>query len=529
MREWKNDGSMTSRGFIRLAAICLAASSARAEPAPRHVVLIVWDGMRADFATEQYAPTLAKLARTGVRFRNHHSVYPTATNVNGAALATGCYPERNSICANLEFRPGIDPRHPFDTSEPEAMKRGDETSGGKYLPVPTFVERLRDAGKTVALAGTKSVALLFDRHSDWMDVPMRNRPLTIFAGAPIKTEQRDLLIKLLGPFFDDPRATAAQRNEFATRALTEFLWRDGVADFSLLWLSEPDMSEHNFAPGSPQAVAAIKSVDFDLDSILSALEKKHARDSTDVLVVSDHGFSTIRRSIDLVALLNTAGFHAGTSLPPAPKPGDVVAAGNAGTVLFYVHEHDRETTQRLVDWLQHSDFAGTIFTRDKADGTFPLRAIHLATADSPDVVMAFRSYAETNQFGAPGLIDADWNRPAGEGTHATLAVTDIHNIFIAAGPDFRSAFEDDAPTGNIDIAPTVLHLLGIEGNGHFDGRIVTEALQKRSNDAIEVKQETLTAAHNEWQQVLKTSRVGETIYFDPAAAPTNHHAPITDH
>ncbi len=26
---------------------------------PKHVVLVVWDGMRPDFATEQYAPTLA--------------------------------------------------------------------------------------------------------------------------------------------------------------------------------------------------------------------------------------------------------------------------------------------------------------------------------------------------------------------------------------------------------------------------------------------------------------------------------------
>ena len=48
--------------------------------------------MRPDFATEKDAPNLDKLAREGVRFRDHHSIYPTATDVNGAALATGCYP-----------------------------------------------------------------------------------------------------------------------------------------------------------------------------------------------------------------------------------------------------------------------------------------------------------------------------------------------------------------------------------------------------------------------------------------------------
>jgi hypothetical protein len=146
---------------------------------PRHVVLVVWDGMRPDFATAKFAPTLDQLARAGVRFAAHHSVYPTETDVNGAALATGCYPDRSGLCANLEFRPEINPRLPVDTSGPESLRRGDELSGGKYLLVPTFVERLREAGKTVALAGTKAVALLFDRHNDWTIVPMQNRAFTV--------------------------------------------------------------------------------------------------------------------------------------------------------------------------------------------------------------------------------------------------------------------------------------------------------------------------------------------------------------
>src|SRR5262249_48008402 len=81
------------------------------------------------------------------------------------------------------------------------------------------------------------------------------------------------------------------------------------------WLSEPDLAEHNYAPGSPEAVAAIKAVDDDLATLLSALEKKKVRDSTDIFVVSDHGFSTIRRSIDVVALLNKAGFRAAKEFP----------------------------------------------------------------------------------------------------------------------------------------------------------------------------------------------------------------------
>src|SRR5690349_20544512 len=53
-----------------------------------HVVVVVWDGMRPDFVTREFTPTLDALARRGVFFRNHHSSYVSSTEVNGAALAT---------------------------------------------------------------------------------------------------------------------------------------------------------------------------------------------------------------------------------------------------------------------------------------------------------------------------------------------------------------------------------------------------------------------------------------------------------
>ena len=486
----------------------------------RHVVLVVWDGMRPDFVTEKYAPTLDKLAHDGVRFRNHHAVYPTATDVNGAALATGCYPNRNGLVANLEFRPAINSRQPIDMGDPDSIKRGDEAYGGKYLAVPTFVELLRAAGKKVALVGTKSVAILFDRQNDWTVVRIKGKPLTIFAAAPLGASPREEMTKLLGPIPDDPQAKAAQRNDFATRALTEFFWRDSVPDFSLLWLSEPDLSEHNYAPGSPEALAAVKAADHDLAMVLSALEKKKVRDSTDLFVVSDHGFSTIRRSIDLIALLNKAGFHAAKEFSETPAPGDILVCGNGGTVLFYVCNHDRGVTQRLVDWLQHGDFAGVIFTRDKLDGTFPLTAARIDISNAPDIVMSFRCDGQTqNQFGAAGMIDADWNRKAGEGTHATLSPFDIHNTLIAAGPDFQVGFEDKLPTSNVDIAPEVMAILDLPLSYKADGIGLIEARRNfPEKPSTEVPTRTFEAIRDfsdgRWKQNFHVSHYRTFDYID---------------
>jgi arylsulfatase A-like enzyme len=498
--------------------ICALALSAPAEDEPRHVVLVVWDGMRPDFVTEKYAPTLNKLAHEGVRFRNHHSVYPTATDVNGAALATGAYPNRNGLFANLAFRAAINPRQPLDTADPDIVRRGDEVSGGKYLALPTIAEAVRGAGKKVALAGTKSVAVLFDRHNDWTIARTRDKQLTIFAAAPTSGAVSETTTALLGPFLIESKATAAQRNTYATRALTEVLWRSGMPEFSLLWLSEPDLSQHNFAPGSREAIAAIKAVDENLATVLSTLDRKQVRDSTDIFVVSDHGFSTIKRSIDVVGLLNRAGFRAGKEFSETAKPGDILVCGNGGSILFYVKDHDSAVVGRLVEWVKQSDFAGIVFA-DKGKGAFPLSRGYIDVADPPDVAMSFRWYGDKNQFGVPGLIDADWNRPAGEGTHATLSPYDVHNTLIAAGPDLRRGFEDDLPTGNVDLAPTILHLVGIAAPPQFQGRMLAEAFTENegSRSKGQASDSSVRVISNSKRgPKLKISSVDNSEYIDQA-------------
>ena len=138
-----------------------------------------------------------------------------------------------------------------------------------------------------------------------------------------------------------------------------------------------------------------------------------------------------------------------------------MVVGNGGSVLFYIEGHDAEVTRRLVEFLQQTDFAGVIFTKQPMEGTFGLEQAKIESDHAPDAVIAFRWNDSKNQFGVPGMIDADWQRKAGEGTHATLSRFDMHNTLIAAGPDFRRGETIDLPSGNVDLAPTILRILGI--------------------------------------------------------------------
>src|SRR5947207_1925698 len=132
--------SLTSRCIVRLLQfsiafaiacwLCALATGAQPSNQSRHVVVVVWDGMRPDFVTETNTPALWKLAREGVTFRNHHAVYPSATMVNGVAIATGVYPDRNGIIANYQFRPEIDNRKMIHSEDRAILSKGDQLSSG---------------------------------------------------------------------------------------------------------------------------------------------------------------------------------------------------------------------------------------------------------------------------------------------------------------------------------------------------------------------------------------------------------------
>src|SRR5205823_13243867 len=150
------DSQMPRMITLLLWILCVPAIAAGTLKSERHIVVVVWDGMRPDFVSEKNTPALYKLSHDGVTFRNHHAVYPSATMVNGTAMVTGVYPGRNGIIANHVYRPDIDSRHAIDVENPAVVKRGDELSGGKYVSLSTIVELVQRAGGRTVIASAKT-------------------------------------------------------------------------------------------------------------------------------------------------------------------------------------------------------------------------------------------------------------------------------------------------------------------------------------------------------------------------------------
>ncbi len=504
---------------------CLAfgplPSAVADEPTPpRRVVLMVWDGLRPDSINDTDTPTLARLAREGVFFAHHHPVYPSSTEVNGTAMVTGCYPGHSGLIGNREYRPAIDALKTVATEEIDTMRRGDELTGGHYLRVPTLPEIMRAAGEPTAVAGTKLVTAVLDRAAR----PDDAESVVLFEGHTLPQGASLVLAgQVGGPFPKDIHFPNVEADAWTTKALTGGLWehwRSEPPRLSVLWMSDPDYTQHQFGPDAPQSRRALASVDANLAAVLKTLDDRGLRASTDVLVVSDHGFSTIGRTVDFARVLTEAGFPAVREYKTLPKRGDVLINNLGGTVYLYVTEHDADTVRRLAEFLQGGDFAGVVFTRDALPGTFPMRGAHSDAPAAPDLGVARRWNDDKNATGFPGMVMSDGSRRPGQGTHSSLSRYDLHNTLVAAGPDFRQGWRDELPSGNVDVAPTIVHLLGLKNAPKMDGRVLTESLREAKDDPTPAAPATeRLEAHVEgdgapWSQYLQVIRFGGVDYLD---------------
>ena len=489
-----------------------------------HMVLMVWDGMRPDLVSERNTPNLWALAQRGVFFANHHPEFPSTTEVNGTALATGMRPGRSGIIGNREFRPALDPRKSVAMEELGTVRKDDELKHGKHIATATVAETVQQAGFRTAVAGTKPVALLQDR-AEARTSKAASESVDVFAGKSMPADAVVELQKARGEFPPLIKFPNTAQDRWTTDMLTGGLWKNGVPKYSVLWMSDPDFSQHATTPGAPAALAAIRSADDMLGIVLATLKEKGVIEQTDIFVVSDHGFSTVSGTADIAQALIDAGLRAHRTYATPPDNGDILIVNTGATLLLYVTGHDADTIAKLVRVMQELPSTGVVFSREAIDGTFPLSAAGVDSPDAPDVVVAPRWNSEKNKFGVPGTLTYDGGTKLGVGMHGSLSPFDQTNTLIGAGPDFRAGWRDELPSGNIDVAPTVLWLMGIRPLTKLDGRVLFEALRKQTTDAGRPEDKRIEATRDlgtiRWTQYLRiVTHNGATYLLEGNGAQT---------
>lgn len=431
------------------------------------VVIVVFDGLNPELVTPEVMPHLTAFSQEGVRLTNHRPVFPSVTRLNAAAMVTGCFPGTHGLHANLSLVPEFDPLEPMDAMEPQLTVL--RQRAGRVLFVPTLAEILGEHGMEYVAAGVGTSGQAFLHHPNGEDATL---------GATIHTDYalpRPLYAEMVERFgaWPDKELPNTPRIRRVTDVFLDYVLAEREPAVALLWFSEPDSSEHGTGPGSPTTQQAAHDADEQFGRLLSWLADNGRDASTNVIVTCDHGQSTIIEPIALPELLAAAGFAA------PGEPGGVVVAGNGGSALFYVQDHDPAVAERLAGWLMEQHWCGPLLASERVGaipGTLPAALLGLEGPRTPDLLMSFAWQDGVNEHGQPGFVYASGGS-AGRGTHGSMSPWEFRTFTTMRGPAFRRDSVVEAATGHPDLAPTILRVLGMDIPSHMQGQVIEGALE----------------------------------------------------
>jgi predicted AlkP superfamily pyrophosphatase or phosphodiesterase len=576
------------------------AAFAQAPAAPPHnIVLFVADGLRFRMVDDRTAPTMAAIAREGVSLRNSHALFPTFTTANASGLATGHMlgdtgDFSNTIYTGFEVPSAGNSSTPFLEND-AVLGEVDAHFSGNYLDEATILKLARDKGYSTAAIGKLGPALIFDstERSGGQTILFDDATGTP-KGIPLSAEVTQRLQAVNLPAAAPSRgangapgnvstpgtitANVVQQDYFAavaTRVVLPMFKERNKPFLLVFWSRDPDGTQHNqgdslnvLVPGinGPTSLAAIRNADDDLARIRSALSELGLLESTNIIVASDHGFSTISKesqtsstvatrfsdtlpghlpfgfvALDLSHALNLplidpdddykvigAGQHTknGNGLIGGDRTRpQIVVAANGGSDLIYIPDGDAATAKRVIDFLLTQDYVSGIFVDSKLGklpGTLSLDDIALegaAITPHPAIAISFRSFDTV--CGEPVLCTvevADTALQQGQGMHGSFGRADTWNFMAMQGPDFKSQFVDPAPASNADLGRTIAHLmqLDVKDKGKLTGRVLSETLPNGAVPAVTSRVLVSDPAPNGLATVVNMQMVGEIRYYDAA-------------
>lgn len=579
-----------ARPFAALAALacltgCASAPQARA---PHNVIVFVADGLRSHSVTESSAPELARLRAEGVDFANSHSIYPTVTTANASAIATGHRLGDTGNFANTFWVGGplsAAVRTPTPFVENDAiLGLLNERYEGNYLgETAVLTAAARQGYSTAAIGKTGPVAIQAVTERDGRGTIVLDDAVGTPEGVPLDPDVARAIVQAGIDARPPDRRQAVEHQRWfaavATRVLLPRFKQAGKPFALLYWSRDPDGTQHGqkdsvgqLTPGinGPSSLAAIRNADDALGELRRSLRALGLEGTTDVIVVADHGFSTVwRESATSAAARHHYGDTPDGQLPPGflaldlglalglpvrdPESGrlidpnagahpagnallgddpahpQVVVAANGGTDLLYVNGPDRAgLAARIVAAAAAQDYVTSVFVDDDlgpVPGALPLSRIgFVGTARTPRPAIVIGFASKSTGCADPELCTAgisDTSLAQGQGNHGSFSRADTHNFMAAVGPDFLPHTVSAVPASNADVGRTVEYLLRlrIPTEGRVPGRVLTEALIAGHPVTATRRVETAPPDARGFATTLVTQQVGRYEYCTVAGVP----------
>jgi predicted AlkP superfamily pyrophosphatase or phosphodiesterase len=432
-------------GLIGLVALILppcfrAQGALSSRPAQeRHVLVISVDGLGASLygrlAAKIHISNLPRLRREGSYAEGVVGVYPTLTYPSHTTMVTGRMPAQHGIYSNLSSRePGKNPQDWFWFTN--------------AIKVPTLWDEARAHHLTT---GAVFWPVTAGAPIDW-DVPEiwdPQKPLVVDPMYVAKYASPGLLFEALleiGP------PLPGQELDVTRTHLATFILKKHKPNLLLVHLVDLDEEEHQFGPDSPQAAATLEKIDGHIGELLAADRAAGLADSTDVFIVSDHGFLPVQTEIKPNVLLVKAGLLTADAKGNVTG-GRIATLANDGSFFIYWPESEdlRPLVNEALKPLRDQGVLWAVLDR----------AALKELAAEPAAQMALEAptrYAFSS--GAAGDLLAKGKTVSG--THGYLPFRrELESSFMAWGPDIKAG-ADLHTIRMTEIAPTILKAMGID-------------------------------------------------------------------
>jgi len=394
--------------FKFLPVLLFAISAAAQE---RHVIVISLDGFPASRLHDSNVPfpVLRRLARDGAIAEGMKPVNPTVTWPNHTSLVTGVLPAQHGLLYN-----GL----PVRNGDGKSLRIEPWVEKKELVLVPTVADAARDAGQTTA-------------EVDWVAIYPHTSVTWAFPERPQadQPEVRELIAEgviTTDEIRDSGKTAITMHDDAWVRAAARIIEKH-KPNVLLMHLLTTDSVQHTYGTNTLAGNAALILADRQIERVLAAMDRAGIRDSTTLIIVSDHGFRSYRKRIAPNALLREQG------LLRTPDDCDAWAISEGGTALVYVtRESKREVTVKAMQDLFRNipGLTRVIWPAEFEQYGFPKWMPGGRMADL--VLVAEPGYGFDGAIDGPVVSDVPGNIPAG--AHGYLSGDpEMNEILVAWG------------------------------------------------------------------------------------------------
>lgn len=426
----------------------------------RHVVVICVDGLPAYLFDDPNAsmPTIRRLAAAGTRAAGMKVSNPSVTWPNHTSLTTGVRPEKHGVLFNgvLErVGPGL------------PVKVNPRKDKSDLVHAETIYDVLHEAGLTTSAINwpcTRNSSTIADNFPDVPEALDHTTPKLIaeMKAAGILTDADIQGFSKLG---------TPARDHIWTRAVCHTI-RERKPSLVLFHPLNVDAVHHRYGPQTPAGYTAVAYADTLVREVVNAVEDAGILDRTTFLIVSDHGFMAIPKLLQPNVVLRKEGILTVEGAQVATARAQVIPEGGIGMVYLTVPGNADEDRKKVIELFRDREGIAAIITPEEfAIHGLPHPKDYSQMADL--ILVAKDGYGiGASAIGDDFVIQSE----ATLGTHGFLSTNPRMNAtFIASGAGIRQAATIEM-IENIDVAPTIAHLLGVDFKS-VDGKVVQHALR----------------------------------------------------